>query len=261
MQKLYNQKKAELNGKFTKCSIDDRVNVMNKTVGSLTGYDCPVCFNKGVVYYADKENDEIIAKNCKCLALRDAIRRMQNSGLSALMADCTFDKWQAITAFQRHLAENAKEYINSTTPFFFVGGQSGAGKTHICTAITVDLMKKEQKPAVYMTWREDATKLKLYTNDPEYIHLITRFKNAPILYIDDLFKTEQGKKPTQGDINIAFELINYRYNNRLRTIISSELFIDEIKAIDEATGSRIIQMGQGFITNISRDERKNYRLR
>ena len=46
-----------------------------------------------------------------------------------------------------------------------------------------------------------------------------------------------GKPITQGDINIAFEIINYRYINDLITIISSELLLDEIINIDEATGS------------------------
>ena len=80
------------------------------------------------------------------------------------------------------------------------------------------------------------------------------------MYIDDLFKTKQGASVTAADINIAFEILNYRYINDMLTIISSEKTLREILDIDEAVGSRIYEMAQGYILNISADPAKNYRM-
>ena len=44
------------------------------------------------------------------------------------------------------------------------------------------------------------------------------------------------------------------------TIISSEKTLREILDIDEAVGSRIYEMAQGYILNISADPAKNYRM-
>ena len=88
------------------------------------------------------------------------------------------------------------------------------------------------------------------------------WKKAEVLYIDDLFKTEQGKNPTTADINVAFEILNYRYRNpQLITLISSEKTIQELVRIDEAVGSRIFEMSRDFCVNIGKDIKKNYRLK
>ena len=82
-----------------------------------------------------------------------------------------------------------------------------------------------------------------------------------MLYIDDFFKTERGKSPTSGDINIAFELLNYRYiNGQLITIISCERDVDEVMRIDEAVGSRIYERTRGNCVCIDSKPGRNYRL-
>ena len=78
-----------------------------------------------------------------------------------------------------------------------------------------------------MPWRDDVAKLKaLSLDNAEREKLIADLKNAQILYIDDLFKTgkalDGSSNPTNADISIAFEIINYRYINHLPTIVSTE---------------------------------------
>ena len=85
-------------------------------------------------------------------------------------------------------------------------------------------------------------------------------KNAPVLYIDDLFKGAE--RPTQGDLNLAFELLNYRYNDeRFCTIISTEKLIGELIEIDEAIGSRIAERSKGHMVNLNRDPSRNWRTK
>jgi DNA replication protein DnaC len=95
--------------------------------------------------------------------------------------------------------------------------------------------------------------------------IIGAYKTAEILYIDDLFKVGKAAdgscNPTGADVSLAFEIINYRYINHLPTIISTEKTPQELVEIDEATGSRIIEMAGGNVFSIARDAKRNYRLR
>ena len=76
-----------------------------------------------------------------------------------------------------------------------------------------------------------------------------------MLFIDDLFKG----KITDSDINIMFELINHRYFNNLPIIISSELSVSRLLGVDEALGSRLIEMTKGRVVEL-RGRELNYRM-
>lgn len=116
--------------------------------------------------------------------------------------------------------------------------------------------------AKYMMWRDEIVTLKAMRNSEEFERLISDYKRIQVLYIDDLFKTVQGKQPTQADIDIAFEIINYRYMHKdLITIFSCEKFTGEITKIDEAVGSRIVQRAKGYNLAIAKEEKRNYRLK
>ena len=71
-----------------------------------------------------------------------------------------------------------------------------------------------------------------------------------ILVIDDLFKNGAA----DADVRIIFEILNYRYLNRLPIIISSEMVSFELLDIDEAIGSRIREMCKDRITDICGEE-------
>ena len=79
----------------------------------------------------------------------------------------------------------------------------------------------------------------------------------PILYIDDFLKG----RFTDTDITLAFDLINYRYNNKLTTIITSELTFSQLMGIDAAIAGRIKERSKGFFMEISKGDDKNFRLK
>ena len=94
--------------------------------------------------------------------------------------------------------------------------------------------------------------------DSEYYKkFISKFQNCDILLSDDLFKG----KVNDSDVNIMFEIINYRYINNLPMIINSEFLIDRLLYIDEAIGSRIYEMCRDYLVQIKHDIKNNYRLR
>ncbi len=134
-------------------------------------------------------------------------------------------------------------------------GQVGSGKTHLGTAISSSLMNKGIA-VVYMAYRDAVTKIKQHvTNEEQYSREINMYSKARVLYIDDLLKG----RLTETDVNIMYEIINYRYMNNLPVIISTEKFIEELLEFDEAVGSRMIEMCRGNIINL-RGKELNYRL-
>lgn len=249
--------------------LERKVQILNETEGKLDEsiYDCPLCKNKGVIYFikAYSDYEGVACVTCDCMELRESRRRIKKSGIEPLLKYYTFESYKTDKPFQRGIKQRAEEFVNGgyhESSWFFIGGQVGCGKTHICTAIAGELLKNG-KAVRYMQWRDDATKLKAYANSEERDELIKPFKETKVLYIDDLFKTQQGVNVTPADVNLAFEILNYRYNNRdkLITIISSEKLIPEIIAIDEAVGSRIKELcGAKFSIGINPDKEKNYRL-
>lgn len=243
----------------------------NADEGSLNekdGYNCPVCKNKGLISYASEYPEGTWKRgyrDCRCMVTRNSIERMRKSGLENMVRDCTFDKYTTDEPWQKAIKEAAVDYANTRKGWFFIGGQTGSGKTHICTAICRELLL-DGKQVVYMVWRDDIARLKALSMEAdERQRMIDRFKKAEVLYVDDLFKTGKGfdgeaQKPTGADINVAFEIFNYRYNNpHLLTIVSSESTIDDILRIDEATGGRIFE--RAVVFNLAADQSRNYRLR
>lgn len=255
---LRNRRYTEMSSEeYTQRKIDN----YNNSTGDLQGYDCPICKNKGDIMYLSDKGFECV-KECECMQVRRTISRIERSGLKGLMQDYTFDKFTTATRWQAKAKQMALDFLKDhENKWFFAGGQVGCGKTHLCTAIVGEFIKSGM-PAHYMLWRDEIVPLKAcVTDDEAYSTAIRKLKEIKVLYIDDFFKTERGKLPTTAEINIAFEILNYRYNNRdLITIISSERLIDDIIEIDEAVGSRIYQRSSQYCLIINYDRNKNYRL-
>ena len=226
----------------------------NTRQGFLTGYDCGACKNKG--YLAEVRNDELVMWECSCMRIRKTLRHIRESGLETLLRECKFGNYETSEPWQRKLKETVQAFVSSETAGLFLGGQTGCGKTHLCTAAVGHFIKQGMS-ARYFVWREDSVILKSYINDAEYAALIGEFKQTDVLYIDDLFKGSV----SDADKKLAFELIDYRCRNRLKTLISTELSENELVAVDEALAGRILRMSKGFRLVIPKDHRKNYRLR
>ena len=239
----------------------------NNEVGDLEGFDCPKCLNKGFIRFV-KDGRPTDAP-CNCWSIRETINKMKNSGLGNLLGLYKFENYKCEEKWQQNVYDKAHEFLKDNKNWFYFGGQAGAGKSMICTAMVRELIK--QGMAVkYMLWIDDGLELKQSVMDSEaYSAKIEELKNAQVLYIDDLFKTEKNTEPTPADIKLAFEILNYRYNKarmekskRYITIISSERSIQEILKFDEALGSRIYEMTKpDYYLFIPKSKNRNYRLK
>lgn len=227
----------------------------------LDGHSCPDCGGKGYTV-ALNENRELVSRECPCMVKRRSLERIKRSGLGAALETYTFDSFQTREPWQVAMKQKAVDYLTDNEGKWFAAvGAVGSGKSHICTAICGELLKAGLDVR-YMRWRDDGGRLKAAVNDSEeYSRLIEPLKNARVLYIDDLFKTQKGKEVTQGDVNLAFELLDARYVDRKKiTVISSEKTLPEMLDVDEAVGSRIYERCRNSFVHLD-GANKNWRLR
>ena len=244
-------------------SIEElKVKKFNAEIGNLKNFDCPKCKNKGFNGKLD-ENGLFAVDQCECYKTRNSITKIKKSGLEDLLQEYTFDKYEAKEDWQKDIKSKALAFLDDNyKKWFYIGGQVGSGKTFICTAIADEFLKRGNQ-VVYMKWQDEIVTLKANkTNYDEYGKIMDGFKNAEVLYIDDLFKVKEGTTLTPADVNTTHELINYRYDKHgLITIISSEYTTKNLLCIDEALGSRVYQRSKDYQVNIAPDIKKNYRLR
>lgn len=110
---------------------------------------------------------------------------MRRSGLQHIIQDYTFARFQATEPWQQKLKAAAQAYAQSLEGWFFFGGQSGSGKTHLCTAICRQALH-QGKQVRYMLWRDDVSRIKAVANQgEEYNAAIAPYKHAELLYIDE----------------------------------------------------------------------------
>ena len=247
---------SEMNN-FRKWQID----ALNNQTISLNAdiYNCPECKNAGIIYYPS-ENGVEYAAECSCMPIRRMLENAHKNGLGTYI-NKTFDDYIATEAWQIGIKQKAAEFVrDKSDAWFTITGQSGAGKTLICSIIARELMFEQKKDVYYLTWTDFIGKVKralMSDTAKEASKEIEKAKQTEVLFIDELLKIY-----TSADLKYLIEIINYRYTKRLKTIITSELSTQELCDIDEATFGRMIEMSnqKGYYIFIAKDRSKNQRL-
>lgn len=259
----------------SKISTTNFVKQYNKKKGNLQKYDCQKCKNKGTIADINIDFDEeekirywkpVIYK-CECMELRKTIDLAEKSGLGKylkwrLKDYITTEEWQV------KLKEKTREFLENhcskeDTTWFCLLGQCGSGKSLLASVVANHLMYNEHRNLRYIIWTDFIAKLKRDVSGTEESKLevneyMEDIKKADVLYIDEMLKIYN-----QTDIKYIAEIINYRYSNNLKTIITSEHLLIDLLKMDEATFSRLFEMciGKKYILQVEKDLHKNYRLK
>lgn len=259
---------------FEGFETEDEMN--ENEIGTLKDYDCQLCKNRGYNYRHEIKNGKLIyfAKDCICKKLRAEFSRLEKCGINRrLIETYKFDKFNATTDWQKNLKSKAELFVREAKKdkrfckWFAVSGQSGCGKSHICTAIYIELLKSGLN-VKYMAWKDAIDSLKLWKkssyadNQKKYEVEMQKLKTVDVLYIDDFLKL----LPITGferdqELDLAYAIINARYNNGLITIISTEEMLWSIRGIDFAIASRIEQLAKDYWIQITEATDKNQRAR
>lgn len=226
---------------------------------------CELCGGTTWILYKNEKGQEF-ARPCECREMVVSKSILKASGISEEDAKKgfngfnTFNEKALVNAKQTSISyvQNFKNIEKERNNSILLCGNSGRGKTTLGLAVTNNLIKSNIAVR-YMPYRDEVTKLKKQlgdTNKQLYDDHIYNLKNARVLFIDDLLKG----KVNESDVNILYEIINYRYLQRKPVIISTEKRLEELLEFDEAIGSRLIEMSKGYII-VFDENTPNYRLR
>lgn len=236
-----------------------RVDTYNQSRGEDdgTGIQCDECNNRGLSAFLNEEG-QFAVRPCKCRGIRLTVKRLQRQGLYEAAKKKTLPEFRTDTESQRTLKTLVRRFVAEEEPHWMIlCGQSGAGKTHLCTAAFVRLSIDKGLDGRYLVWNSDSRRIKATAKDGDD-QMLNDFKRCNLLYIDDLFKCKRDSEPSDADVRLAFEILDYRYSHKLTTIISSEMVLEDIQYLDEAIYRRIREMCGPYIGNISRDPGKCY---
>src|SRR5512135_743772 len=120
----------------------------------------------------------------------------------------------------------AKHYAETLEGWLFLQGGSGCGKTHLAAA-AANYAVAMGVPTLFLTVPDllDALRFAYDSEDTTFEERFDEIRNAKLLVLDD-FGTQNATGWAQEKL---FQIINYRYINRLPLVVTSNLAIDEIE--------------------------------
>lgn len=214
-------------------------------------WDCPLCEDTGVF------NGQV----CRCEQQRMLERRFRGARLPARLREQTFSRfsleWYApdrltplgtserdnatyVLAKCREFVARATEDLRSATGLF-ISGRSGLGKTFLCSAICHALAENGIVP-LYIVFSDLMTDIRAtFQGDTPYSEneLLDMARKVPVLVLDDL----GAEQVTEFVDSRLFDIINYRRNEMLPIVISSNLSLGDVRQVySKRIGSRLGEM-------------------
>lgn len=238
------------------------VDCYNDTEGDLDkedGIQCILCKNKGFIQVIEGRYQPY--RPCECMARRDAHKKAKQSGLGKYL-NKTLDDYITDEEWRGRCKRVAEAFIERHAHddvWFMACGQNGSGKTLLGSIISNTLLTKKGLSVMYVVWTDFIGEIKRDMMGEKANEVSVRMKeakNAEVLFLDEVFK-----EYNSTDKRYLMEIINYRYTNDLKTIITSEKLLNELLDIDEATFGRAVEKCEGFMINIPKDRKKDWRLR
>jgi DNA replication protein DnaC len=225
---------------------------------------CPICDGRGIVL----QGDSAIA--CSCMEQK----RIDNSFKYARMSKelQTYSFAQFNLEYYRNSTEpdhyvNAQKALKAaqdftekvqTNPYeigLLLSGPVGSGKTFLAACIANVLLVKQYK-VLFLVVPDLLDELRASfsaKSETSEADLLDIARTVPILILDDL----GAHNYTEWSRNRIYSILNYRMNEQLPTIITTNLNFDEIEQhLGERTCSRLLQMCRVFRLTAPQDIRR-----
>ncbi len=141
--------------------------------------------------------------------------------------------------------ENAKRYAASSFGWLIINGAYGSGKTHLAAAISNEVLQRGDSvlfvfvPDLLDHLRSTFAPHSEITFDKTFVEI----RNAPFLVLDHLDMENASSWAKEK----LFQIVNYRYAARLRTIFT----VAENSVIDDRIKARLLDRGRGAGINLA----------
>jgi DNA replication protein DnaC len=121
----------------------------------------------------------------------------------------------------------ARQYAGSLNGWLLLQGGFGCGKTHLAAAIA-NYVVGMGVPTLFLTVPDllDTLRFSYDSEDTTFEQRFDEIRNAPLLVLDD-FGTQNATDWAQEKL---FQIVNYRYINKLPLVVTTNLAMDEIEA-------------------------------
>ena len=121
----------------------------------------------------------------------------------------------------------AQHYANQLNGWLLLQGGYGAGKTHLAAAIA-NFAVEMGVPTLFLTVPDllDMLRFSYDSEDTTFEARFNEIRNASLLVLDD-FGTQNATGWAQEKL---FQILNYRYINKLPLVVTTNLSLDEIEA-------------------------------
>ena len=198
---------------------NDAPNVIDGTARDVT---CPVCGGTKVILTiggnpkpcptcGEAEYHERRAKSLDKYSSASGRARMQ-----------TFDNFEVRSELAA-CKDASVIWADEPEGWLVIWGNPGNGKSHLCAAV-YNHLRAAAKPAIFITGPELLRSLKALMDDEvseaegeTMTQRLEKYQRAPVLIIDDL----RAEQRTAWSDATWFDLLDYRYRNRLPTMIAT----------------------------------------
>lgn len=198
---------------------------------------CALHFRPLQVFRENSHGHEIfVVRSSKCLSgkaleflKRQKVSKLVGvSGLSDVQLRMTFENFNFETVEREvRAAALAARDTASNGRWLVLGGVRGCGKTHLATAILLQVLQSGQ-PGRFWLVSELMAKLRSGHSDGSHDSLLDSVKSVTCLVLDD-FGGKQ--KTTEAVFDYLFQLVDYRYRNNLQTVFTTN-FVTPRELID-----------------------------
>ncbi|AEF94019.1 AAA ATPase [Desulfotomaculum nigrificans CO-1-SRB] len=240
-----------LNNMQSKLKSRDYANKENRDVA------CPKCSDRGIYMEGD------FAVPCQCVKQRALTKKFERCQIPQAMLNNSFDNFkfkyysaslkeplsqrtylEIAQKTYRYAFDFAKAFVNDRVKEgLLIQGPVGSGKTFLACCIANYVLQNCEKAVLFVIVPELLEKIKAsYSSTSEFTEysLLETASEVPLLIMDDL----GAHNYTEWTRNKIYNIINYRVNHELPTIITTNLDLsgDLSKLLGDRTVSRIEQM-------------------